>query len=847
MAMAFVMVMGLALGFSAKDAMASDIVVTVIPWLQGIRVTIRDNQSRAINTFQTGVTITRDGVPVTATASGSGMGVGAHEIWYDFITTGWTAGNHLFTANVTFAAGGFATGSGTNTLSAAGVWGAAATASNLTVPTLMPEAGGQPQFRATFPAGSILTGQTFGFVWSTTTSPQGTHGFSQAVIDHGAASFTGTINTAGLPHGTPVHVFSYHQPPGGSAIFSQTGLTFTWNPGSPSVRTDTVTFNTGTAQINANGTILNIGTSAITEFGFVYSNHVQTPTTASAATGLVETVTGSAAANNHSFSLNFAPQNHQNSTGTTFWVRAFARNSSGVTYGEVRQLTGITPAVGAVTMSPINVTGATTAQATINVSGIAANNILTWGVLVTDNLSGTLTRNSHPTGTVRTEGPSHPTTTTATIDLSGLSANTRYRVVAYARARNSTQYIHSSILEFTTTVAMTASIFRPTEITHNSALMSANINTQGSPILEKGFVHSRVNQTPTLNDTVVRHTSTAGGDFSSTLGNLTADTTHFVRAFARFGSGADDVVYSAVEQFRTQPNRAIVTISYRDANGVEFGTQVIDHLTIGARMTERSLIPPVGTRLAQDRFAHNVIGNDNIVVTIIPEGAPPPHHQPTPPPHHTPDPWQPGPPPPPFGGYEQPFMLGIGSFMFGPENYGTFIDVAAMLYTLLADPTQVYSSPFWFPDVDYSNPLTANIVNFVSSRGYMIGTDLNMFLTNEPMNRASVAVVIAEVLNLTDRHGHHYPFPAAFPDTAGHWAQGFIFVNAMEGIFGGMMDDYGVMVFRPEDFVTRAQLAQIFSNMFNRSGQPMSELQFMDVPPHHWAFPVIMNAAVPAP
>ena len=51
-------------------------------------------------------------------------------------------------------------------------------------------------------------------------------------------------------------------------------------------------------------------------------------------------------------------------------------------------------------------------------------------------------------------------------------------------------------------------------------------------------------------------------------------------------------------------------------------------------------------------------------------------------------------------------------------------------------------------------------------------------------------------------------FGAMFPDTKGHWAEGYIDALAMEGVINGMPDG----TFEPESYVTREQFLKINCN-----------------------------------
>lgn len=191
----------------------------------------------------------------------------------------------------------------------------------------------------------------------------------------------------------------------------------------------------------------------------------------------------------------------------------------------------------------------------------------------------------------------------------------------------------------------------------------------------------------------------------------------------------------------------------------------------------------------------------------------------------------------------EPYMTGADAYHFSPDNNGTYIEVATMLYNLLAYPEHVYESPYRFKDVDYSNPHTANVVNFVSFMGYMTGSDTGYFMNYAPITRASVAVIVSQVLKLGLYYDGPLPIPSVFSDTDGHWSAGYVNLAVRKGIFNGYMEN-GEVLFKPENYVTKAELAAIFCQMFERDGEPMGSEDFLDVPPSHWAYRYIMNAAV---
>ncbi|OWA34165.1 hypothetical protein B9G55_17735 [Saccharibacillus sp. O16] len=81
---------------------------------------------------------------------------------------------------------------------------------------------------------------------------------------------------------------------------------------------------------------------------------------------------------------------------------------------------------------------------------------------------------------------------------------------------------------------------------------------------------------------------------------------------------------------------------------------------------------------------------------------------------------------------------------------------------------------------------------------------------------------------------------STFPDTAGHWAAGAISAAAAHGALSG--DPSGK--FRPDEAVTRAEAAIIMNRLIGRPADPGLPMTWSDVPPSHWAFGDIMAASL---
>ncbi|MCL2702150.1 MAG: S-layer homology domain-containing protein [Defluviitaleaceae bacterium] len=866
-ALCFIMAMGLALGFSAERVWANpnlrdgDVSFSVRP-NGDLRVTVTARGNLLIERLDVGiqrrnggrwiqevfeVSRTRDAErTATVTFDSKDLSNGEYNVEIDIWYTD-EAGRFSHDMRYTYGGSG---GSGSST--ADGI--------SFSTPTLVGESGSNLELRANYSGGTLTRNDEFGFAFSSSRTPT-----DRNIIDRRDASeftnsrITGTLRTNNMSSGSTYYIFAY--------IWDRDEREYVYSPplehshggGRSAVRTDSTTYSSSQGVIAASGRLTSIGNSNVTELGFVYSNTESTPSlnnNGNPTSGSFKAVALTGSYNNaRDFSIDFTPEAASNSTSRTFHVRAYAINTQGVSYGEVRTVNNVDLNFMGVTMSAFTVNSGTSAQADVKVTGVSANNVFEWGIAYSETVQSPARSGTGSGSAVLVQdGPRN--SADDTIVLEGLKPNTRYYARAFARTRNG-NYVYSAVREFTTPVAMDVELFSVQEVTHNSAMVSARVDVQGAgTIVEKGFVSSRINENPTLADTVHRHTSNADGSFNMEVRSLSANTGYYVRAYAKYGSGPNDVVYSSARNFRTLQNIAVLTISFQDANGVEVGTQTIE-TSIEDRLTERVLVLPGGTRLAQDRWQYTVMGNDFIRITVIRENAQGNNqggnqggnqgdNQP---------PRLPGQIPGYDPSNERAYMHGVGGGYFDPEAHGTYFTVAAMLFDLLADPHERYHHDNWFPDVDYNNPVQVNVVNFVASRGYMIGDDRGFFQTHEPINRAVVAVVISEVLDLQHKYEHMATgffidgafgmFPSAFPDTNNHWARGFAWCAAQEGIFGGIPDERGVLMFRPDDPITRAQLAQVFSNLFKRSSNPLSHSTFADVPINHWAHYVIHNAAIP--
>lgn len=254
------------------------------------------------------------------------------------------------------------------------------------------------------------------------------------------------------------------------------------------------------------GSIVQNGNSTISECGFVY-DVIQYPTiennkvTVQNRNGMLETEV-------------------QLSPNTTYYVRAYARNSIGIGYGPqiaFRTLEGL-PTVGNPEISNIRATAATCSGSFYSDGGFPINDRgICWSTTPEPTLENLHINLGTGIGDYETE-------------LSNLQPNTTYYLRAYAR--NLSGIAYSQTVTFTTLNGLpTVTTAQVTNITTQSAICGGNIsNDSGFPTLQRGVCYS-TSPLPTTADT---HTSDGAGNgsFTSHLHNLTPATTYYVRAYA---------------------------------------------------------------------------------------------------------------------------------------------------------------------------------------------------------------------------------------------------------------------------------------------------------------------------
>jgi uncharacterized protein (TIGR02145 family) len=251
------------------------------------------------------------------------------------------------------------------------------------------------------------------------------------------------------------------------------------------------------------------------------------------------------------------------SENTTYYVRAYATNSVGTSYGN--QISFITLSlISVITYSATDITQ-NSATSGGNVTDDGGFTVTAKGVCWSTSQNPTINDNHTVDGSGIGTFVSY---------LTGLSENTTYYVRAYGTNSVGTSY--GNQISFITLSLLSVNTYSVTNITQNSATSGGNVtNDGGSTVTAKGVCWS-ISQNPTIND---NHTVDGSGlgTFISYLTGLSENTTYYERAYAINSTDTaygNEVVFSTT-QTGGLPCPGIPTVTYEGQvyNTVLIGNQ----------------------------------------------------------------------------------------------------------------------------------------------------------------------------------------------------------------------------------------------------------------------------------
>ncbi len=382
-----------------------------------------------------------------------------------------------------------------------------------------------------------------GIVYGTSANPT----TSNTKVTSGSGTGSFSVNVSALTPNTTYYIRSYATNSAGTGYGNN--ITFqTTVPAVPSLTTRELLNITNTTATGG-GSITNDGGSSITAKGICW-NTSPNPTTADS-----KTTDGTGTATFTSFITGL-------SANVTYYVRAYAINSTGTGYGNQQTFTASSTSNTLPVVTSTSVTGLTTVQATFSaeVNSQGGGTVTERGAVW--NTSGNPTVNSNRI-------PSGAGTGVYTATLTGLSAGSNHYVRAYAI--NNFGISYGVEIPFTT-------LFGLATLTTNNVIAQSITASSGGNITDNGGSTVTVrgvvwNTSP--NPTISNSKTTDGSGTGSYVSNLTAlspSTTYYVRAYATNSTGT---AYGNQQTFTTTATSQTVTdIDGNTYNTVQIGTQV---------------------------------------------------------------------------------------------------------------------------------------------------------------------------------------------------------------------------------------------------------------------------------
>ena len=338
----------------------------------------------------------------------------------------------------------------------------------------------------------------------------------------------------------------------------------------PTVVTSAVTQITETTAV-AGGNVTSDGGTSSTERGVVYSTNPNP-----VITNLGNTILpcGSGAG---SFTCNLTGLQ----PNTTYYIRAYAKNDAGTAYGEEISFTTNKQVV----LPTVTTTSATSVTES---SAVTGGNVISDGNATVTERGVVYATTQNPT-TANTKVASGSGTGSFTCNLSGLQPNTTYYVRAYAINSKGTAY--GTQVTFTTSISIpTVTTTIVSSIRFNYAMTGGNVTSDGgATVTERGVVYSTTKNPTTTSATKVASGS-GTGVFTTPLGDLSPNTTYYVRAYATNSVGT---AYGTELTFTTEKQVVLATVTTASVSQVTTNSAFVEANVTndgGGDITERGFV-----------------------------------------------------------------------------------------------------------------------------------------------------------------------------------------------------------------------------------------------------------------
>jgi len=545
----------------------------------------------------------------------------------------------------------------------------------------------------------------------------------------------------------------------------------------PQVETTSAEYKINT--ITAYGELLDEGDSDIISMGFVYSTENEHPTIRDTNVNVKL---------NSSFKAEFSAP----AGSGIYYIRAYATNSSGTSYGSVFTVHSNPDNKVMLEIEDVeNITG-DRASVSFMVTKGNANNFTVYGIVYSQSNSYPTINNSNCDYISYDESGN-----SGSITIYGLDEEETYYVRAYAIYNGNTYY--SIPVEFVSGAADYLRTLEPEEVGASSAVLRGRLQaSEKNRVAKKGFVYStKYDMLEVGKGTVVDMNTEPTGVYDYKITGLLQDTTYYYRAFIRNKHG--DYEYGNRIKFKTITGYEL-KIKYYTNDGFEVGNETL-FLPEGYRLTQEDLTVPGHYVMMNQNFSQTVTGAETIKIQLSSK--------------------------------EKAFIDGYPDRTFKPDQAITRADVAKVIYALYGGNKSYNKAPF--NDVSVIEAYS-NAISFVKEKEWMGGYPDGTFKPQASITRAEMAVVLTNVYNLDIYDGTN-----RFNDVSHHWGRDYINAAAKKGFIGG----YNSGSFLPENTTTRAEATTMFANAEGRTRLPLSDKTYTDVPTSHWAYEIIMNASTP--
>jgi len=387
-----------------------------------------------------------------------------------------------------------------------------------------------------------------GIVWSTSTAP--TIALSTKTSEGiGTGTFTSTLNS--LMAGTTYYVRSYATNSIGTVYGAE--INFTTLVGASTLSNTAVASAITGTTASTGGNVISDGGGVITARGVCWSTSTEptialsTKTIDAGTTGIyTSSMTGLA-------------------KGTIYFVRSYATNSAGTSYGtEISFTTLIEPTLASTTAASLITATSGSSGGSITADGGASvtSRGIVWSTITAPSiLLSTKTTDATGSGTY-------------TSSITGLTPNTNYYIRSYATNSVGTNYgteISFITLKAAPTMAATTTA---TSVTSTTAITGGNIvSDNGDAITARGVVWS-TSTNPTIALSTKTTNGTGAGTFTSTLTGLnTTSTTYYVRSYATNTYGT---TYGAEITVRNYTLASTLTTSLAAYNALPGGNMWVE-------------------------------------------------------------------------------------------------------------------------------------------------------------------------------------------------------------------------------------------------------------------------------